>query len=286
MSQLFALIFRYRVFLVFLLLEIIATALIVNNNSYQRSVVLSSSNTVVGGIYNASSNIEQYFYLTDVNEDLLHENAELRKQLELIQVQGVDSATIMNRDKEDITNLFYGMSDTVAYEFIPARVINNSIYRSGNYITLNKGREDGIEEGMGIMTQDGIVGQVKAVSDHFATCYSLLHRDMAVSSELKKNGALCTVKWDTQDPTSATANYLPLHLDINVGDTITTSGFNTVYPEGVMIGIVSEAQKTPSERFWLVTIDVSVDFSKIHHVYVTKSLFRTEKDSLETIAEE
>ncbi|MBB6462905.1 rod shape-determining protein MreC [Flammeovirga kamogawensis] len=285
MSQLFAIIFKYRVFLVFLLLELVASGLIVNNNSYQRSVILSSSNAVVGGIYNASSNVEQYFSLTDVNEDLLNENAYLRKQLELAAI-GVKDSLSLDSISTKTTALFYGMSDTVAYDFIPARIINNSIYRSANYITLNKGRNDGIVEGMGLMTKDGVVGQVKAVSDHFATCYSLLHRDMAVSSELKKNGALCTVKWDTEDPTTASANYLPLHLDINVGDTITTSGFNTVYPEGVMLGVVTEAKKTPSERFWLVTIDVSVDFSKIHHVYVSKSLFRSEKDSLEFMSED
>ncbi|AZQ63553.1 rod shape-determining protein MreC [Flammeovirga pectinis] len=285
MSQLFAIIFKYRVFLVFLLLELVASGLIVNNNSYQRSVILSSSNAVVGGIYNASSNVEQYFNLTDVNEDLLNENAYLRKQLELAEV-GVKDSLSLDSINTKTTALFYGMSDTIAYDFIPARIINNSIYRSANYITLNKGRNDGIVEGMGIMTKDGVVGQVKAVSAHFATCYSLLHRDMAVSSELKKNGALCTVKWDTEDPTTASANYLPLHLDINVGDTVTTSGFNTVYPEGIMLGVVTEAKKTPSERFWLVTIDVSVDFSKIHHVYVSKSLFRSEKDSLELMSED
>lgn len=282
MSQLFAIIFKYRVLLVFILLELVAAGLIVNNNSYQRSVILSSSNTVVGGIYNTTSDVEQYFNLTSINEDLLNENAILRKQIELNQVEEITDSI----PKEDYSSkLFYGMSDTVAYDFIPARVINNSIYRSGNYITLNKGRDDGIVEGMGIMTKDGVVGQVKSVSRHFATCYSLLHRDMAVSSELKKNGALCTVKWDTDDPTTASANYLPLHLDINVGDTITTSGFNTVYPEGVMLGVVTEAERTPSERFWLITIDVSVDFSKIHHVYVSKSLFRAEKDSLEALEE-
>ncbi|WP_044211638.1 rod shape-determining protein MreC [Flammeovirga sp. OC4] len=283
MSQLFAIIFKYRVFLVFILLELVAAALIVNNNTYQRSVILSSSNTVVGGIYNTTSNIEQYFNLTEVNEDLLNENALLRKQIELYQVAGINDSV---DTKNTLSPLFYGMSDTIAYDFIPARVINNSVYRSANYITLNKGRKDGIVEGMGIMTKDGVVGQVKSVSNHFATCYSLLHRDMAVSSELKKNGALCTVTWNTEDPTKASANYLPLHLDINVGDTITSSGFNTVYPEGVMLGVVTEAEKTPSERFWLVTIDVSVDFSKLHHVYVSKSLFRIEKDSLESMDEQ
>ncbi|KXX68560.1 rod shape-determining protein MreC [Flammeovirga sp. SJP92] len=283
MSQLFAIIFKYRVFLVFILLELVAAALIVNNNTYQRSVILSSSNTVVGGIYNTTSNVEQYFHLTEVNEDLLNENALLRKQIELNQMVSINDSV---EQENTLSPLFYGMSDTIAYDFIPARVINNSVYRSANYITLNKGRKDGILEGMGIMTKDGVVGQVKSVSNHFATCYSLLHRDMAVSSELKKNGALCTVKWDTEDPTKASVNYLPLHLDIDVGDTITTSGFNTVYPEGVMLGVVTEAEKTPSERFWLVTIDVSVDFSKLHHVYVSKSLFRAEKDSLESMDEQ
>ncbi|OHX67004.1 rod shape-determining protein MreC [Flammeovirga pacifica] len=285
MSQLFAIIFRYRVFLLFVFLEFVAAGLVVNNNSYQRSIVLSSSNTFVGGIYNTTSNISQYFNLTEVNEGLLDENAILRKQIELLQI-GESTDSLKTTAKEHITNLFYGMSDTVAYDFIPARVINNSMYRSANYITLNKGRKDGIVEGMGLMTKEGVVGQVKTVSDHFSTCYSLLHRDMNVSSELKRTGDLCTVKWDTQDPATASVNYLPLHLDINVGDTITTSGFNTVYPEGVMLGVVSEASRVPSERFWLVTIDVSVDFSKLHHVYVTKSLFRAEKDSLEQIAEE
>ncbi|MEH0158182.1 rod shape-determining protein MreC [Limibacter armeniacum] len=284
MQELFAFIYRFRVMLVFVLLEGLCTVLIINNNSYQRAVFFTSANRVVGGLFQTTTNVKEYFTLREVNTELMDENARLRRLLSDLNEHNTMAA--LEKDSLLVTDSLFVKADdslnTVEnFDFIPAEIINNSVLRTNNYITINRGRKDGVRPGMGIITSDGVVGQVKAASNHFATCYSILHSSMAVSAQVKKNGALCTTIWNAEQPDKADVKYVARHLDVVEGDTIITSGYNAVYPEGIVVGVVSKVEKLPSERFLQVEMKLSVDFTKLSYVYVVNSLFRNEKDSLE-----
>src|SRR5690606_8326650 len=163
-------------------------------------------------------------------------------------------------------------------------VINNSIRRTNNYLTLAAGTLDGIRPGMGVISPNGAVGRVKTVSKHYATVTSLLHSQMLISAKMKKDNTFGTIKWTGGDYRTALLDYIPLHIKPQVGDTIVTSGYNTVFPEGILIGTISEVERELDKSFYTIRVELSVDFAQLSFVYVVENPRRPEQDSLETEA--
>jgi len=276
MSRLFELIYRFRAFLVFILFELICYWLMVRNNPYHSSSFFHSSNQLAGNVYEMKENISGYFSLRRVNKELSNENAELRDELYRISrpvmiVGRVDSAKVPEV--------------SFNYDFISAKVINNSVDKTHNHFTLNKGREQGIEHGMGVISPNGLAGIVRSVSDNFATVYSLLNSNVYISSQLKKTNTLCTVNWNGRDPSVATVLYVPRHIKVNVGDSIITSGFNSVFPEKILIGIVRDLTLSENESFYNIKIKLATDFSSLKYVYVIDNPIKKEKEQLESEAD-
>ena len=221
----------------------------------------------------------QYFNLVNVNEDLSHENAFLRELIEKEQTNILPSDT----SKWRLDTLYLNPTDTVQqYEYIPARVINNSFRLSDNYITIDKGSLHGIKADMGVISSGGIVGQVKVVSNKYSTIYSLLHSEMFVSSMIDRLGVFCTTKWQGNNPIKANLLYVPRHVNVQQGDSIVTSGYNAIFPAGIPIGVVEAIDISPNETFYEIEIILSNDFSRLSYVYLINNKFRLEKDSLES----
>lgn len=276
MERLFLFIYQYRAFFTFLVLELICFWLIVQNNQYQGANFFNSSNTVVASINNFSQSIRDYFLLTETNRDLSARNAELERQLDNFLhaqergyvVSGLDS-TLVNR-----------------YEFISAKVVNNQVDRTKNFITINRGEADGIQPGMAVISPSGAVGKVKKVSKHFAVVTSVLNIDYMISAVLKKTNHFGTVQWNGRNPETSKFNFIPRHVKPMVGDTVVTSGFNAVFPEGIMLGTISEVSLSPESLTYDLTILLSQDFRKLSYVAVVKSKLREEKEELEQAVEE
>jgi rod shape-determining protein MreC len=172
----------------------------------------------------------------------------------------------------------------VAYPLVPARILNNSLRAVDNYLTLNVGTADGVQPGLGVVGAAGVVGQVKAASEHYATVFSLLHSKMAVAAKIKRDGTFGSVKWPGDDYSHALLDYIPRQNRLVRGDTVVTSGYNAVFPEGVLVGTVESFVKEPDKNFWTVRLRLSVDFSRLTYVYVVHNRPHTERDSLETAA--
>jgi rod shape-determining protein MreC len=266
MQNLLLFLYRFRTFGLFLLLEGICAWLIIAYNNRANASFLNSANFLAGGINSFSSNSRDYFDLRKVNNQLLEENRQLRIQLAN-------------------SNLLHAHHDTmsIAYDFHKAKVINNNYRRSMNYITLDRGRQAGIEPGMAVINQTGVVGQVKSTSDHYSTVISLLHRNLLLSSEIKRTHTLCTVQWDGGDPNNASLKFVPRHIPVEIGDSVVTSGFNAVFPDGIMVGVISELNLADNDVFYEAKIDLAVDFSSIDYVYVIENKMKSEQDSIETI---
>lgn len=270
MRQLFLFFYNYRAFFTFLLLESICTWLIIKNNQYQSSAFYNSANSVAASVLQFQNNITDYFKLKEVNGELANENAQLKAKLERY-----NQSTYVNYNKP--------LKDTVLnqYKFTVAKVINNTTRNVNNFLTINKGSSDGIKPGMGVIGPSGVVGKVKNCSEHFSTITSLLHVDNLVSSKIKKSAAFCTTKWNGKNPKKANIIYLPKHIKVAKGDSVVTSGFNAVFPEGVMIGRVSEVKTDVQvESFDRITINLSTDFHKLSYVYIIDNSLKSELDSL------
>lgn len=290
MRNLFAFIYRYRAFLVFILLEVACAYLIIRNNQYQNAAFFNSANFYAGRVLAFQSQVADYFRLVPVNQALVQENMQLKQQLYRLQtIQDQDSVPAFADSvfiRTDSLSANDSLQVRLAHAYIPAKVINNSVRQVNNSFTLNIGAADGIAPGMGVIAAEGLVGRVNTVSKHFARATSLLHTKMFVAAKIKSrlpgtNNTIGTVKWDGADARVALLDYVPLDKKILRGDSVVSSGYNAVYPEGVLIGTIIGASKEPDKSFYTIKLKLAVDFSRLTYVYVVQNQFQAEQDSLE-----
>jgi rod shape-determining protein MreC len=259
MQSILLFLYRIRVFLIFVFLETIAVYLIVSNNSQQGSVFFNSSNRLSGNILNTQNNIIEYFSLSSVNKSLVEKNAELLSELENY------------RQRNESNFIEIDSSFVTGFQFKGAKVINNSINLSQNFITLNKGSNDGIKEGMGVFNEEGVVGRIKGVTANYSSVISLLHIELLVSSKIVSNEVFGSTKWDGRDPKFAKLLYVPRHVVVKEGDQVVTSGYNAIFPEGIPIGTIVEVKPGPETNYLDITIELATDFTRLSYVYLVEN---------------
>ena len=246
--------------------------MVINKNTKQQIAFLNSSNEFTAGIMGVSDAVSGYFGLVQENEKLAGENARLNallvKSQQTIQKMAMDSIKIPE------------MLDQ--YTFIVAKVINNSVSRPNNYITLNKGKLDGIKTGMGIISPQGVVGRVMVCSDHFSTATSLLHSKMLISAEISRIHSSGSLKWGGNDPDRANLEFVARHLKPKVGDTVRTSEFSNILPEGIHVGVIKKISLKDDATFYNIEVDLATDFSSLNFVYVIENKLKAEKDTLQS----
>jgi len=269
MQKLLKFIYQYRSFFTFLTLEILSVFLIIKNNRFQSAAFFNSSNFISASVLSITTNIRDYFYLEQVNKILAEENAYLRKLIE--QQRIVKSDTTLQLDTLN------------HFEFITAKVINNSTKWQNNSITIDKGLLHNIEEGMGVLGSGGVVGKVRYRNNRYGVITSLLHSKFTVSSRIKDKVELCTTEWDGIDPGYVQIKFVPRHHVIEVGDSVLTSGYNAIFPSNIPIGIITEVNLNPDETFYTIKARLVNDFSNLSFVHVVVNKLKVEKDSVEAL---
>ena len=270
MKSLLAFVIKHNFVFVFIGLQIICALFMVRSNRYQGSHVLNSSNQVVANVYQTAANTREYFFLKQENDRLANENAVLRNFLKTNYV-----ALPMKE---------FTKNDTIykqQYSYISCKVVNSSVNKRRNFITLNIGSDMGIEQDMAVMSSEGIVGRVTNVSKNFATVMSLLHKDNYVNCQLKKDGSYGPLIWDGSDYEHCLLTDIPTHAKIKAGDTVITSELSGIFPEGLMVGTIESYERRQNESFYTAKVKLRANLKKVNHVYVIKNKFKTERDSLE-----
>ena len=171
------------------------------------------------------------------------------------------------------------------YVFIVAKIINNSVNKQNNYITLNKGEKHGIMPEMAVIGPKGIVGIVKNVSSNFSSVISVLNSNLWISGEIKINNYYGSIHWNGNNYTQVILNDIPNHVKINVGDTIITSSYSAIFPEGEIIGYVSDFEEKKGTNFHKITVNLATDFKNLSYVYVIGNLLKKEQINLEKTTE-
>ncbi len=263
MRRILDFLYKYRVAAYFLFLESLCIILLLSTNSFYGASFFNSSNALSGSVQTLGNNSADYFRLKNINEDLAIENAWLREQL----ANTIASQLPTNNKRSD-------------FAVIPARVVNNTYRRTTNYLTIATGKSQGIKANMGVLSGNGIIGRVLSCSERFCTVASILNPSTLTSVEIKRTGTLCTAQWQNLDFRKISIRYIPRHIDVFKGDTIVTSGYNTIYPPGVMVGIVDSVTLTPESPFYFVEAELSTDFSSIDYAYIVNNERREEIDSL------
>ena len=232
--------------------------------------MVNSSNRVAASILESMHEISEYLSLKETNTSLSRENAELRSKL------ASNFYTLAVKDSSISDSLFLQQ-----YTYTPARVVNSTINRRNNYLTLDKGSRHGIQPDMGVISSDGVVGIVKDVSEHYCTVMSLLHKNSRVSARFKKSNYFGSVVWSGEDSRKAELLEVAKHVKFKKGDTLVTTVFSTVFPEGVPVGTVSGYELKNDANFFDIDIKLATDYARLSHVYIVKNLLKDEQRKLE-----
>jgi rod shape-determining protein MreC len=269
MQYILAFIWKYKFFFLFLVLEALSITLLAKRSYFQKSVITNVTDSVTGSILGTYSNITGYFKLKEENERLATENAVLWEKMKSGQVT-TDTTT-------------YFLDDTLnrqSYEYMVAKVISNSTNHRNNYIMLNKGRKHGITPDMAVINPQGIIGTVVSVSENFSWVMSVLNKNSKVSGKLNRLSQMGSVMWSGINPRTGSLMDIPVHVKVKKGDTITSSGYSYIFPEGVMIGTVESVSEREGEHFHDIEFVWSADLNSLTYVYIVKNLFREEQVEL------
>jgi len=243
--------------------------LIVQYNYYQKSSFINTTNNISGGILSSFHSISEYFSLRETNQKLAEENARLLSEAAKFYLK---TDTLTHFQKDTIYNR--------QFVFTTAKVLSNSTNRRNNYLTLNKGSKHGIRIDMGVISSNGIVGIVKEVSTNFSSVISVLNKETKISAKIRKNGQIGTVIWEGGNYRYGHLIDIPTHIKPLIGDTIITSGFSNSFPEGILIGTISDFKIEKGDNFYTITIKFLNDFNSISYVNIIQNLMKPELDEL------
>ena len=271
MKEIIKLILKYHFPIIFILLEIVSFSLIIRHNEYQRAIFSESASTLFGNVSSTITSIKDYFRLKEMNESLANENILLKNRLEEYELL-----------RDTIIHGTVVQDSIPVYEYIGAKQVNATYNRTKNYITLNRGRKNGLQKEMAVCTPEGIVGLIQDLSDHFAVVIPLINVDSRISAKIKKNNYYGSLQWDGNDYAYSYLNDIPYHVEVNAGDTIVTSGLSKIFPEGIVVGYVESVDKETA-NFLKIKVKLAVDFKRINHVYVILNNKKNEQTSLEAI---
>jgi rod shape-determining protein MreC len=316
MRNLLAFLLRYQGIMLFVLLEVVSLYFFLTNSSYQRAAFFNSANAYMGVLLARRTQVTDYFRLAELNQQLQADNAQLRRQLfppdfahreaDSLPVGRDTLGRVVYRHLRPATplaagsaalaqqaarspqkylrpdTLLLGGSRQATLPLVPARVINNSLREVDNYLTLNVGSADGVQPDRGVISAAGVVGKVQAVSAHYARVASVLHSKLQVAAQIKRDGTTGSVSWpEGIDFSHAMLDYIPRQNKLVVGDSVVTSGYNSVFPAGVFIGTIESFTTEPNKNFSTVKLRLGVDFSRLTYVYVVPTPPHAERDSLE-----
>ena len=266
---------RYSAWLLLIVYTVASCVLLFRSNPYQHHVFLTSANTVSAAVYGSVSDFNQYFHLREVNEDRPRRTIEL--ELEVLSLK----QALRNYHDAAVESVQPVDSSLARYDFIIAHVINNTVNRPHNYITIDKGSLAGIRPEMGVIDRNGVVGIVNVVGPRSARVISLLNSHLRLSCKVKGHDHVGSLVWDGRDPEEAILEELPRHAVFQPGDTIVTSGYSTVFPEGVPVGTVIVGLRDHDENFYSLKVKLFTDFTTLGTVRVVADSMRDELDIVE-----
>ena len=267
MQQIIYFFIRNKNFLLFAVLFFVSVVLTIRTHSFHNSTFVSSANFFSGGIYSVKSSVTDYFGLETENQKLVDENIRLRKTLE----------SYKRLEGERLDSVF----PSEKFQYISAKVINNSYSKTRNQLTLNKGSNDRIEKEMGVITTKGIVGVISNTSKNYATVRSILNTNSQVSAKLKKSNHAGFLVWDGEDPNIVQLTDVPRLAPILVGDTIVTDGKSTIFPRDMLIGTIKEYHLNDADDYYQLDVLLFNDMTNLSNVYAIENREATEIKQLE-----
>jgi rod shape-determining protein MreC len=270
MRNLIAFYLRFRIFLVFAILQIIALSTYFSYSDFPKMQVLTTAGGINAKVLDIRNDVTKHFYLSETNRQLQWENKRLRQKLE---------QSLYKEVKGNIS-----IDDTLyhqQYVYIPATVINSTFDKRNNYMTIDIGKNQGVERGMGVFSSRGVVGIVHNVNGRYAVIKTVLTKDINIDVMEEKTGAFGLLKWNGLDPRRGSIHGINNDMQIKTWAKIVTRGGSGIFPRGLLVGKIERKSYIEGKPLWDVTVRFSEDFRSIQHVYVVKNLFQEQIREIE-----
>jgi len=269
MRKLFLLFLRNGGLLAFGLLEVISLFLVVQFNPDQEKIFFNSLNNLVAGTDAISQNTFDYLQLDTYADSLARANARVLEKLDnALFIHQIEEDSIKKTDWEQ------------QYVLTAAKIVDKSVSRKNNFFILNRGERHGVKKNSGVITEKGLIGVVVDVSKDYAQVMTVLHQQSRLSASLRRTGDFGALIWDGDDDRYLNLVDVPKHVLPVKGDTIQTSGFSQMFPEGVMIGRIEEFDIEPGSNFYDIKVRLSEDMRTVKYGYIVDNLKRAQIDSL------
>ncbi|MBR5848079.1 MAG: rod shape-determining protein MreC [Bacteroidaceae bacterium] len=276
MRALFNFLVKHNDWFLFLLLEGISLVLLVRFNNYQSATFFTSAGSMAGSVYSMFMDANRYFHLKTENDGLLAQNVALTRELSQLKEQLTELC-----NSETLLNDSLVKSIDSGYRFLTANIINNSLNSVNNFITLNKGSDDGVRPEMGVFNSDGIVGVVYLTSKNRSIVIPLLNSKSSISCRVKGSESFCSLSWDGGDTRYSNLIDLPRYAQFEKGDTVVTSGFSSIFPGDLPVGTVERIEDSADGMFYTVRVKLFVDFSRLTSVFIVGNDDYEEQSQLE-----
>lgn len=261
---------KFRYFLLFLLLEILAITFTIQHHSYHTSKFVNSANFITGVFYNKVNTINEFFLLKTENQLLIEENIRLKN--------------LLNKEEINYSQESYKVIDSTKYfqkyEYSFAKVINNNFTKRNNTLTINKGSNHGLTSDLGVINSNGLIGVINNISSNFSTVLSILNDNSRINVRLKSSNHFGTLIWDGKTHTTTQLIDIPRQAKIKVGDTIITGGKSAIFPEGINIGIIKDFS-FENNQYQQINVLLFNDMSAVGYVQIVKNLQKKEQKKLE-----
>lgn len=253
---------KYYHWFLFVLLEVISLTLLFRYNNYQGSIWLSSANAVAGKVEEGRAEVESFFSLRTLNEELSMRNFYLERQV-------TELRRLYREAVEDTVGLWAKeMKFLKTYQLVPAKVVTNELNKQENLLTINRGEADGVEVGMGVASGQGIVGVTYLVSDHYSIVIPVLNTSSRISCAIRGHNYFGVLRWDGKDAGVAYMEDIPRHARFKKGDWVETNGYSSIFPPGVLVGKIEEVYNATDGMSYRVKVRLSTDFGSLRDVVV------------------
>lgn len=272
MRNLIAFLKRFQIFLVFTILQVVALSLYFSFFFYPRSQYLTTAATVNAKVWEVRNAVTKHLNLDHTNQELQKNNAALMEKLPQSFIR-IDSS------KVQINDTIYRQQ----FEYIPADLINSTVEKRNNYFTIKAGTIHGVERGLGVVSDNGVVGVIHRCSEHYSIVKSVLTKDINISVIVDGMELYGLLKWDGVDARRGSVTGISNDLQIKKWTKIITREGTGIFPKGIMVGKVETLKSVEGEAFWDVSILFSEDYRKLQKVYVVKNILSDEQQKLEAL---
>ena len=216
--------------------------------------------------------VGQFFRALDENEVLRRDNIELSSQLARLREARLENERLA---------LALAFQQDSAYQKVAARIITKDIFGQDNSLTLDVGRADGVETGMAVVDEKGILGRVIFVSTHYSRVMPYLNTEFHVPAKIQPLQAVGIISWPGSRSDVLLLENVVKTEPVEAGQRVVTSRASSVFPPGYPVGLIDSVANRPGENLLEIHVRPASPLNTAQHAFVILQKVDPERARLE-----